>query len=318
MTKDEYILSRLKKIQHKEWELFIISRIIHRLDDPEIEFITQQYVRLKEGKRALTDLYFPQLGNHLEIDERHHADPKAQHEDLLRTQDIIERTGDTITRIRVFDQSGTKLRPLREIREETDRYIETLRSLKLEQVERGVFVPWNYELRFDPRKHYTKGEICVEDNVAFRNQVDALRCFGFGGSAMMRGIWRVKEAPSYRVWFPKLFADGDWNNSLSEDGKTITEQRFDGEKINPKQNGEGYYEPADFRIVFAKSKDDLGATLYRFAGVFRLDTAASSARLGLFSQIGQRVHTISPPGEYDPHKKYTSDFGVDRQLHFES
>ena len=34
MTKDDHTLRSLSKIKHKQWELYVISRIIHRLDDP--------------------------------------------------------------------------------------------------------------------------------------------------------------------------------------------------------------------------------------------------------------------------------------------
>jgi len=45
ITKTEYILRSLKKITHKKWEFFVISRILHGLSDDEIEFITQQLMK---------------------------------------------------------------------------------------------------------------------------------------------------------------------------------------------------------------------------------------------------------------------------------
>ena len=49
-SKDDYILRSLSKISHKKWELFIVSRIIHNVDDPEIEFSCQQAIRTKNQK----------------------------------------------------------------------------------------------------------------------------------------------------------------------------------------------------------------------------------------------------------------------------
>ncbi|WP_375295724.1 MULTISPECIES: AbaSI family restriction endonuclease [Morganellaceae] len=48
MSKDDYILRALSKISHKRWEHYIINRIFHRLNDPELEFLCQQCIR-KEG-----------------------------------------------------------------------------------------------------------------------------------------------------------------------------------------------------------------------------------------------------------------------------
>ena len=42
----EYILRNLSKISHKQYELYVISRIVHLLDDPEIEFVCQQLIRV--------------------------------------------------------------------------------------------------------------------------------------------------------------------------------------------------------------------------------------------------------------------------------
>ncbi|WP_413475970.1 AbaSI family restriction endonuclease [Hafnia paralvei] len=39
MSKDDYILRALSKISHKRWEHYIINRIFHRLNDPELEFL---------------------------------------------------------------------------------------------------------------------------------------------------------------------------------------------------------------------------------------------------------------------------------------
>lgn len=55
-TKDDFILRMLSKIQKKKWENYVVNRIVHKLDDPEIEFICQQYVARSDGKYALVDL----------------------------------------------------------------------------------------------------------------------------------------------------------------------------------------------------------------------------------------------------------------------
>ena len=52
LTKDEYLLKNFSKIKHKKWELFVITRILHLLDDPDIEYVCQQYIKVK-GKAFL-------------------------------------------------------------------------------------------------------------------------------------------------------------------------------------------------------------------------------------------------------------------------
>ena len=45
ISKDDYILRSFSKIKHKSWELYVITRIVHLLDDPDLEFICQQLIK---------------------------------------------------------------------------------------------------------------------------------------------------------------------------------------------------------------------------------------------------------------------------------
>ena len=65
-SKDQYVLRNFSKIQHKKWELYVITRIIHLLNDPELEFVCQQLVKTSDNKRYLTDLCFPELNLYCE------------------------------------------------------------------------------------------------------------------------------------------------------------------------------------------------------------------------------------------------------------
>ena len=66
------ILKSLKKIQHKEYELYVLTGIVHRLSNPEIKYMFQQYARREGAKRALIDLYLPQFRIAIEVDEAQH------------------------------------------------------------------------------------------------------------------------------------------------------------------------------------------------------------------------------------------------------
>ena len=90
-SKDDYILRSLSKISHKKWELFIVSRIIHNLDDPEIEFSCQQAIKTKKrDKPYLTDLCFPQLKLYLEVHESYHENEKQKLTDKHRKREILD------------------------------------------------------------------------------------------------------------------------------------------------------------------------------------------------------------------------------------
>ncbi len=81
----------MAKTNKKNDENYVITRIWNRLDNLDIKFITQQYVIRPDGKYALTDMYFPQLGIHIEIDEGHHKtnieSDKAREENIVRVTD---------------------------------------------------------------------------------------------------------------------------------------------------------------------------------------------------------------------------------------
>jgi SET and RING associated domain/Restriction endonuclease PvuRts1 I-like, N-terminal len=313
MDKDDYILKRLSKLIHKKWELFVITRIIHALDDSSIEFVCQQHVRLSDGKRALSDIFFPQFGVHLEIDESQHASDTHQKHDLLRELDIVDITGHQVERIATyFEEDGAvKKRKLSEITRETDRFIELINRKKEAKILAGEFEPWNFEHRFDSARYTARGHIDISDNVVFQRQDQALRCFGFTGKRYQRGAWPIDKEKSKYVWFPRLYPESDWCNELSDDGCTIYEKRIDGSVLNEKYQND-YPDPwSTDRITFARMKDDLGTTMYRFIGEFQLDRSASSERLGVFHRTSTWVQTIAPEGEYDPNKKFGGTYDAE-------
>ncbi|MBC7795518.1 MAG: hypothetical protein H7Z37_01445, partial [Pyrinomonadaceae bacterium] len=97
IDKKEFLLRQIAKTNKKNHENYVVTRIIHKLDDLTVKFITQQYVKRAENRIALTDLYLPQISLHVEIDEAHHK--KIVREDLVKQADIINATGHTIERI---------------------------------------------------------------------------------------------------------------------------------------------------------------------------------------------------------------------------
>lgn len=282
---DEYILRSLSKIRHKKWEYFVISRIIHQLDDFDIEFITQQLVRRPDGSRALTDLFFPQFKIHLEIDEPSHFEPSSNSgpndlkyvfADSIRQQDIVDQTGHEIVRISVLNLKDNSEKSLSSIAQETDLFVQRLKHERKVLQEKGVFDAWDFERRFDPNRIIEKGEISVGDNVLFRRQIDAMRCFGFTGTVWRRGGWNIPDGSGYSLWFPRLFKHDVWHNELCEGGRVINERARSEPKLRDKarmslqkQRRDLEKDPDRNIIVFSKAKDALGSQLLRYVGTFK-------------------------------------------------
>ena len=291
MTKTEYILRSLAKVSKKRWELFIISRIIHQLDD-DIEFVTQQLVRGGDGQRYLTDLYFPQFGIHLEIDERHHLNHSEL--DRFRELDIVQETNHKIERIKTFDDSRTENpeKKLSQIQRDTDKFVDIIHKRKKDLEASGEFIPWDWGNRYSADPIINRGYLDVNDNVTFRLQAEALRCFGFSGQTIRRGTWRIRDGSRDWVWFPRLYQHYIWNNEMSADGKIIRGYAINdlGREGNIKtidRLKKDIYEgkPLENVIVFAKSKDSLGGNVLRYVGTFRVNLSESCADFTQFDQF---------------------------------
>jgi len=283
MDKADYILRSLSKVSSKRWEHYVINRLYHRLNDPEIEFVCQQCIR-KNDKFYLADLYFPQFDLYLEIDEAHHEGDNALINDARRRFDIAEASGLTEMRI---STSGASIESVDASIEE---FVELLRRRKAEA---GEFDAWDYENRYKPEPHIARGYITIGPHSAFRYQKDALRCFGYTKGHFQRGAWNlppevvdeIELSGACMVWFPRLYEQKRWKNSLSEDGRTITE-------IN-KNPEDAYSERWGKRIVMARSRNALNQTLYRFVGVFEVIPEYRSGNERRYRRIARSVKTIS-------------------------
>jgi len=267
LTKDEYLLKNFSKIKHKEWELFVITRVLHLLDDPDIEYVCQQYINIKGDKHYLTDLCFPSLKLYYEIDEGQHASKKHIDEDKIRQREILEATDWEERRIRVYDKTNPELgRDLNEVINEVDDFIEFLKKRKKEfESKNGEKITWDYENKFNPKRFIKKGSIDVKDNIVFLNHRDCLKLFGYTSENHYQRAWWDKGTKKFNqaVWFPKLYPNKEWKNVLSQDRSTIFEEKLINGKpvsIDPP--------PDTMRIVFAHYKNVFGQTVYKFYGIF--------------------------------------------------
>ena len=284
MNKTEYIVRQMAKTNKKNYENYVVTRIWHLLNNLDIKFVTQQHVTRPES-RALTDMYFPQLKIHIEVDEGHHfdSDGKQVKQDAVREADIINATGHELIRINVCGVA------IEDINREIDEAVKTIRT-KFDLVKPA---PWDIEAQYSPQTYIDKGSISVDDNVAFRTIADACNCFGHSYSGFQRGF--TKHPNEERMlWFPKLYANNDWENEISLDENEIYEKNirdqkayFNKYKNEPKHRKE--------RVVFARVRSSLGDVMYRFKGVYKLDLADSEVkRKFVYKRTATSVNTYPP------------------------
>lgn len=286
-TKTDYILKSIQKISHKKWEFYIVTRIIHSIPD-DIEFVTQQLVRRTDGTRALTDLYFPQFNLHLEIDEPAHENPNQKKSDQMRENDIVQITQHEMWRIKILGRDDIE-KSLADIKAEVDEFIKYILSLKRANEEKGLFEPWDYEHRYSPEVVIKRGYISIADNVVFRRQIDAMKCFGFQGNGWQRGAWNIPESDD-SLWFPRLYEHNIWVNELSADGLTISEKASkdhldEAVKSLTNQKADFKRRPNGRMIVFAKGKDALGFNLLRYVGTFKANLESCSDTELIFDRV---------------------------------
>lgn len=281
MNKDQHLLNILTKVKHKRYEHFVVSRIIHNLCSTDIKVVSQQLVRRPSG-RALLDLYFPQINVSLEVDEPQHEGERHKQLDELRSRDIIEATNLTEKRITV---EGS----LAELARLTDDFLSFILSRVEEERKQGRWKPWDFDNELTSKPHLERGYIDASEDVLLRKHTDAIELFGVSLKAHQRGGWiPPRETGLAMVWFPKLYQNGDWDNSLSNDGSMIIEKRLGGNaRYQPGSDGRG---DDHRRAVFARREEPLIGTLYRFVGVFKFDVDASRREGGaVYYKVADRI-----------------------------
>ena len=267
MSKDSYLLANFSKIKHKSWELYCITRILHKLDDDDLEYICQQLVKKTSGDQFfLTDLCFPILGLYIEINEGQHFTKEAVSNDKNREKEIFDATNWIQLDIDVYDSDSKQYHSLDHVKRRIDEVIEIINNRKIELEDSGRVIKWDYKAKFDPQTYIQKGIIHVNDNISLLYTRDVLELFGYKKGNYQGSNWRIRGT-NESVWFPKLYnnisKDGiEWINNLENNSQTI--------KMNKRANNVFVECPEiiERAIVFAHYKNPLGFVVYRFMGVF--------------------------------------------------
>jgi len=282
--KKKYIAKQLARPQNKIYENYVVTRIWHRLDRLDIKPVTQQYV-VRPDSFALVDLYFPQVGLFIEIDEGHHQIQANITADMMREKDIVSATENQIVRIDVT-------KDIESIHRQADDVVTKINALIEKQSK--TFIPWNITDEYNPWTYINKGKISLLDNVAFKTCKDACNCFGYNYKNFQRGGVKHPIKEDTMIWFPKLYPHGEWLNEISLDGCTIKEKNKNDIK-NVGYVKQWLNSPRYIRVVFAQGKDSLGLMLYRFKGVFKLNRQKTEMeQRAVWEKISGEVETIKP------------------------
>ena len=203
----------------------------------------------------------------------------------------MEATDWVEKRIRVYDSNNRSLgRNLNEVTQEVDKFIKYVKDRKNKfEKNLGKKIIWDYENKFNPSKYLDSGLIDVKENIVFLNHRDCLKLFRYeSDNHFQQGWWEVGTRHlNQAVWFPKLYPNKQWINTLSDDGKTITAQKIVNGKIVKKGP---LKTPIRDRIVFAHYKNVFGQTVYKFYGIYRTDLGASSETKHVHKRIKTKIN----------------------------
>lgn len=260
----DYMTRLFAKISKKKTETYVISRIWHQLNDDRVKFVVQQYIRRTQDKYALADLYLPQLGIFIEINEPFHKNNIEI--DRIRNEEILQVTH---SKPIVIDCDNS-------IEEIHSQIFEVVQQIKQAIIDRGeLFIPWDGGSTLTVEYHCKKGYLKVDESEYVRTIDEAFAIFG--AKTKHRGFLRVAGASvpdklNEIVWCPNS-VHRIWCNELSEDGLEIRE--YNRNEQSRSEHVERYLSSNQKRVTFFREEDELGFRFYRFVGVFELNKEKS-------------------------------------------
>jgi hypothetical protein len=267
MTKDndylKYLVKTLSKTNRKDYENYVINAIYQRVNNLKLIPVTQQYVRAKE-KYYLIDLYFPQINLGIEINESYHY--KQIKKDQIRLEKIYSSID-----LKDFKLESIKIDTLENTEEEIKRIVKLIKK----RIFKYKLEIETYEQKL--KKIKTKKIIRSKDSFFFKKINDIAFIFGKNYKGMQRAYFQITEESDF-IWCPtlsyevngKIFGNKKWNNLLSKDWNQIIEtSKIKNNTVKFKNLKKEIMLNLN-RIVFVKTKNNLGQVGYRFIGVFRL------------------------------------------------
>lgn len=279
--KFDYIARVFQKTASKKFEHYVITRMWNQLNDTDIKLVPQQYVSRNNDNYALTDIYFPQVGIHVEINEpAHYATVEREIEDNNRRKEIISKTNHAVETIDCRES-------INGIHSQIDAVVQKIKEIVAYQKQNNTFNVWNPENEYSPTFIQSKGYMNTNDEVVLRTIDDICVLFNADSNRTKRGFLRTGaiEHPTIEdclIWWPSATnRNGGWNNSTNPDKNEIYESNNNVDK----QNGHVHHllnnEKRTKRVVFYKYKDELGYNFYKYVGLFEIDKEKTSYEKGI-------------------------------------
>ena len=282
--RDELFKLFSMRTNRKDDENYILNAIWQKIDNLNLQPVTQQCIILKDGKRALIDLYFPQLNYGIECDEEYHKNNTF--EDLKRT----EKIEDALSAIEIDKGFVLKRIPstnsLDQINKDISNIVKDIkkRIKSLNEPLKWESVPERIEAIIK------RGVLRDSDLLPFPNHASTAPCFNKNAKLWLKSYFALNE--DYQLWFPKWALEKGgkkipasktgWVNTLSNDWSTIIEYNVYKNKRSFDKN---HKKP---RIVFAESKDVFGEKAYRFIGVFQYEGVDAKKRYS-YKKIAKEI-----------------------------
>lgn len=268
----EYITRLFEKTNKKRIENYVITRLWHQLNNPDIKMVPQQYV-IRNGKNyALTDVYFPQFDICVEVNELAHYETQDKIDsDEIRNEEIKENIS-----CKVYEIDCRK--DLNDIHKQIDNVIEIINTDLKRQEKNNSFKAWNPDNEFSIEYWKRKGVIDVSENIGFFTIDDVCLLFEADPRKIRRGFLRKgaiahPKKDDLIIWWPSLNQRSNWKNSYDSATGEIIEFNIDSDKNMNHLNRE--IQNNETRVVFLHHKDNLGFITYKYCGIYKLDVKCS-------------------------------------------
>ncbi|MFV0535389.1 MAG: HNH endonuclease [Cumulibacter sp.] len=136
------------------------------------------------------------------------------------------------------------------------------------------------------------GALTVRDHVPFQTHVQVARLFGRTYRGHQSATIRLDEFTE--VWFPKMYSNADWNNTLSANGQTIVMRHVEGGDYGDVMT-DG--QMRNYVITFGHVKPSSGPAYYEFLGVFEGAPHLSDATTWTHQRVSDTI-TFDGNGGY--------------------
>jgi hypothetical protein len=317
MDKIEYLKKTLAHTAGKRFENYVITQIWAKVEDLGLYPVTQQYVKRDDGY-ALLDLYFPQIKFIIEVDELPHENEQNKDSDKKRMEEILFNIKkEEISMDKIYSSVDDKIIEYKRIKEgeriENKNHYYNYNNVK-QQIDDVVkiikekvnkFGPFKWEENWQEIEYVRKlneiknrGKLLTSDLIEFKGIQIANDIFDIrhkNGKPFTEGYLQASRKSFFelssneRIWFPRFIKNEDWEDTISDDWNIISEKykKNDEEKkeINQKNHDKNIK-----RYTFAKYKNALGKTSYRFIGVFVFKNKEKNEPVFIYEKISDELY----------------------------